>query len=36
MEEKDWDDGSRSYMYLKLLHNLQSVLECRNHFAFQS
>lgn len=36
MEEKDWDDSSRSYMYLKLLHNLQSVLECRNHFAFQS
>ena len=36
MEEKDWDDSRRSYMYLKLLHNLQSVLECRNHFAFQS
>lgn len=36
MEEKDWDDSSRSYLYLKLLHNLHSVIDCRSHLDFQS
>lgn len=35
MEDKDWGDGSRLYMHIEFLHNLQSVLECRNHFVFQ-